>query len=68
MGVKHRSGEVGGRGEIADCHIDVSPVGGGDETAVGPGRSTVPGEGATGAKVGEGSIDWGEYEGLLGED
>ena len=38
---------------IADCHIDVSPVGGGDETAVGPGRSRVPGEGATGAKVGD---------------
>ena len=53
VGVEHRSGEVGGRGGIADCHIDVSPVGGGDETAVGPGRSRVPGEGATGAKVGD---------------
>jgi len=53
VGVEHRSGEVGGRGGIADCHIDVSPVGGGNETAVGPGRSRVPGEGATGAKVGD---------------
>jgi hypothetical protein len=52
--VEHRSGEVGGgRGGIADCHIDVSPVGGGDETAVGPGRSRVPGEGTTEAKVGD---------------
>jgi hypothetical protein len=32
VGVEHRSGEVDGRGGIADCHIDVSPVGGGDET------------------------------------
>ncbi len=53
VGVEHRSGEVGGRGGIADCHIDVSPVGRGDETAVGPGRSRVPGEGATGAIVGD---------------
>jgi hypothetical protein len=50
VGVENRSGEVGERGGIADCHINVSPVGGGDETAVGPGRSRVPGEGATGAK------------------
>ena len=48
-----RSGDVGGRGGIADCHIGVSPVGGGDEAAVGPGRSRDPGEGATGAKVGD---------------
>ena len=53
MGVENRSGKVGGRGGIADCHIDVSPVGGVDETAVGPGRSRVPGEGTTGAKVGD---------------
>ena len=49
VGIEDRSGKVGGRGGIADCcHIDVSPVGGGDETAVGPG-----GQGATGAKVGD---------------
>ena len=53
VGVENRSGEVGGRGGIADCHINVSPVGGGDETVVGPGGSRVPGEGATGAKVGD---------------
>ena len=53
MGVEHRSGEVGGCGGIADCHIDVSPVGGSDENDVGPGRSRVPGEGATGAEVGD---------------
>ncbi len=53
VGVEHRSGEVGGRGRIADCHIDVSPVRGGDETAVGPGRSRVSSKGATGAKVGD---------------
>ena len=53
MGVEHRSGKVGGRGGIADGLIDVPPVGGGDETAVGPARSRVPGEGATGAKVGD---------------
>ena len=51
MGAENRSGEVGRRGGIADGHIDVPPVGGGDETAVGPGRSRVPDEGATGAKV-----------------
>ena len=53
VGVEDRSGEVGGRGGIADAHIDVPPVGGGDETAVGPGQSKVPGKGATGAKVGD---------------
>ena len=54
MGIEHRSGKVGGRGGIADGHIDIiSPVGGDDETAVGPGQSRVPGEGATGAKVGD---------------
>ena len=52
VGVENRSGEVGGRGGIDDGHIiDVPPVGGSDETAVGPGRSRVPCEGATGAKV-----------------
>ncbi len=53
VGIEHRSGKVGGRGGIADGHIDIPPVGGGDETAVGPGQSRVPGEGATGAKVGD---------------
>ena len=53
VGVENRSGEIGERGGIADCHIDVSPVGGVDETAVGPGQSRFPGEGATGAKVGD---------------
>ena len=53
MGVEDRSGEVDGRGGIADGHIDVLPVGGVDETAVGSGRSRVPGEGASGAKVGD---------------
>jgi hypothetical protein len=38
---------------IADGHIDIPPVGGGDEAAVGPGRSRVPVEGVTGAKVGD---------------
>ena len=41
---------MGAGGGIADGHIiDVPPVGGGDETAVGPGQC----EGATGAKVGD---------------
>ena len=53
VGVEDRSGEVGGRGGIADTHIDVPPVGGGDESTVGPGQSRVPGKGATGAKVGD---------------
>ena len=47
------SGKVGGRGGIADGHIDIPPVGGGDENAGGPDQSRVPGEGATGAKVGD---------------
>ncbi len=46
VGIEDRSGKVGGRGGIADGHIDIPPVGGGDETAVGPGQSRVPGEGA----------------------
>ena len=51
MGIEHRSGKVGGRGGIADGHIDIiSPVGGDDETAVGPGQPRVPVEGA---KVGD---------------
>ena len=54
VGIEHRSGKVGGRGGIADCHIDVPTVGGGDETAVGSGQSGVPGKGPTGAKVGDG--------------
>ncbi len=53
VGIEHRLGEVGGRSGVADGHINVLPVGGGVETAVGPGRSRVPGEGATGAKVGD---------------
>ncbi len=53
VGVEDRSGEVGGRSGIANGHIDVPLVGGGDETAVGPGRSRVPGEGVTSAKVGD---------------
>ena len=42
VGIEHRSGEVGGCGGIADSHIDVLPVGGVDETAIGSGRSRVP--------------------------
>ena len=51
MGIEHRLGEVGRGGGVADGHVDVPPVGGGDEAAVGLGRSGVPGEGTTGAKV-----------------
>ena len=54
VGVEHRSGKVGGRGGIAYGHVDIPPVGRGDETAVGPGQSRVPGESPTGAKVGDG--------------
>ncbi len=53
MEIGHRSGEVGRGGGVADGHIDIPPVGGGAKTAVGPDQSRVPGEGATGAKVGE---------------
>ena len=41
-----------GGGRVADGHVGVPPIDGGDEAAVGSGRSGVPGEGATGAKVG----------------
>ncbi len=41
MGIKHRLGEVGRGGGVADGHVNVPPVGGGDETAVGPGQSGV---------------------------
>jgi hypothetical protein len=44
VGVKNRSGL------LTVISMNLPPVGGGDETAVGPGRSRVPGEGATGAK------------------
>ncbi len=53
VGVEDWSGKGGGRGGIADGHIDVPLVGGGDETTVGSGRSRVPSEGVTGAKVGD---------------
>ncbi len=53
MGMKHRLGEVCGSGRIADGHVNVPPVDGGDETAVGPGRSGDSGEGATCAKLGD---------------
>ena len=51
MGMKPRLGEVCGSGRIADGHVNVPPVGGGDETAVGPGRPGDSGEGATSAKL-----------------
>ena len=55
VGVEDRSEEVGGRGGIADTHINVPPVGGGDETAVGPGtvNPKFRAKGVTGAKVGD---------------
>ncbi len=53
MGIEHRSGEVGRGGGVADGHVDIPPVGGGDEATVGSGQSRVPGEGATGEKVGD---------------
>ncbi len=46
--------EVSRGGGVADGHIDVPTVGGGDEATVGLGQSVVPGEGPTGAKVGDG--------------
>ena len=81
MGVENRSEEVGGRGGIADCHVDVPTVGGGDEATVGSGRSGV-GDGLPGADLegsvvaagfvaevgGAGIVGLREYEGLLGED
>ena len=55
VGIEHRLGEEVGRGGgVADGHIDVPTVGGGDEATVGSGQSVVPGEGPTGAKVGDG--------------
>ena len=44
---------MGAAGLLTVISMDLPPDGGGDETAVGPGRSRVPGEGATGAKVGD---------------
>ncbi len=54
VGIEHRSGEVGRGGGVADGHVDVPPVGGGDEATVGSGQSGVPDKGPTGAKVGDG--------------
>ena len=49
--VKHRLGEVGGGGRIADGHV--LPVGGAGEAAIGLGRPGVPGIGVTGGKLGD---------------
>ncbi len=54
VGIEHRLGEVGRSGRVADGHVDVPTVGGGDEATVGSGQSGVPGKGPTGAKVGDG--------------
>ncbi len=54
VGIEHGLGEVDRGGGVADGHVDVPTVGGGDEAAVGLGRSRDPGEGATGAKIGDG--------------
>ena len=47
VGIEHRLGKVGRGGGVADGHVDVPTIGGGDEAAVGSGQSGVPGEGAT---------------------
>ena len=50
VGVEHnRLGEeVSGSGRIANSHVNVPPIDGGDIAAVGAGPPGVPGEGATG--------------------
>ena len=54
MRIEQRLGGVGRGGGVADGHVDVPTVGWSDEAAVDPSRSRVLGEGATGAKVGDG--------------
>ncbi len=51
MGVSDAAQEIGGGGGIAAGDIDVPPVGGGDEPAVGLGLSRIAGEGAASAEV-----------------
>ena len=53
MEIEHRLGGVGRGGGVADGHVDVPTVDGGDKAAVGSSQS-VPGEGSTGTKVGDG--------------
>ncbi len=51
MGVPDAAQGIGGCGGITAGDVDVSPVGGGDEPAVGASLSRVAGEGAACAKV-----------------
>ena len=51
MGVPDAAQGIGGGGGIAAGDIDVPPVGGGDEPAVGAGLSRIAGEGAASAEV-----------------
>ena len=53
VGFEHKFWEIGGGGRMVDGHVDVPPVGGGNEAAVSSGRPRVPSEGATGAKLGD---------------
>ncbi len=50
MGVSDAAQGIGGGGGIAAGDIDVPPVGGGDEPAVGAGLSRIAGEGAASAE------------------
>ncbi len=50
MGVSDAAQGIGGSGGIAAGDIDVPPVGGGDEPAVGLGLSRIAGEGAASAE------------------
>ena len=51
MGVSDAAQGVGGGGGIATGEIDVPPVGGGDELAVGASLSRIAGEGGARAEV-----------------
>ena len=51
MGVSDAAQGIGGGGGIAAGDIDVPPVGGGDEPAVGAGLSRIAGESAASAEV-----------------
>ena len=51
MRVSDAAQGIGGGGGIAPGDVDVSPVGGGDETAIGASLSRIAGEGADCAEV-----------------
>ena len=67
VGVSDAAQGVGGGGGIAASDVDVSPVGGGDEPAVGASLSRIADEGAACAEVLHGVPGGGPNGGVVGD-